>query len=71
MKHEQYTIIPSEKVGLEIGDTCYILNPYNLDNLVDELTKEATDDLFHLRIYNSLQRLLPRAVVTNDFREEG
>lgn len=71
MKHEQYTIIPANGVGLQAGDTCYILNPEDLLHIVDELTKEATDNLFHLRIYHSLERLLPRAVVIEDFREEG
>lgn len=71
MKHEQYTIIPANSVDLQAGDTCYILNPESLQHLVDELTEEATDKLFHLRIYHSLQRLLPRAVVIEDFREEG
>lgn len=46
MKHEQYTIIPSERVGLQTGDTCYILNPEDLLRIVDELTEEATDNLF-------------------------
>ena len=70
MKHEQYTIIPSEKLNLHAGDTCYILNQEDLLSIVDELTEEATENLFHLQIYHSLQRLLPRAVVIEDFREE-
>lgn len=71
MKHEQYTIIPANSVGLQAGDTCYILNQEDLLRIVDELTEEATENLFHLQIYHSLQRLLPRAVVIEDFREEG
>lgn len=70
MKHEQYTIIPSERINLRTGDTCYILNQEDLLSIVDELTEEATENLFHLQIYHSLQRLLPRAVVIEDFREE-
>ena len=70
MKHEQYTIIPANSVGLQAGDTCYTLNPEDLLHIVDELTEETTDNLFHLKIYRSLERLLPRAVVIEDFREE-
>ena len=70
MKHEQYTIIPSERINLRTGDTCYILNPEDLLHIVDELTEEATDNLFHLKIYHSLERLLPRAVVIEDFKKE-
>ena len=70
MKHEQYTIIPSERIGLQTGDTCYILNQEDLLRIVDELTEEATENLFHLKIYHSLERLLPRAIVIEDFRGE-
>lgn len=70
MKYEQYTIIPSERIGLQAGDTCYILNQEDLLRIVDELTEEVTDGLLRLRIYRSLERLLPRAVVIEDFREE-
>lgn len=71
MKYEQYTIIPSERIGLQAGDTCYILNKEDLLRIVDELTKEVTGNLSHLKIYRSLERLLPRAIVVEDFREEG